>query len=75
MISTACPALKNIVIDTIEVGQTCIEYLRRNNLDRAMLILLNVLPAMNMHPIPTPENVPRKKVDLHRHFIVCCKIL
>ena len=59
MISTACPALKINVIDTIEVGQTCIEYLRRNNLDRAMLILLNVLPAMNMLPILTPKNVSR----------------
>ena len=27
--------------------------------DRAMLILLNVLPAMNMLPIPTPKNVSR----------------
>ncbi|GBB86291.1 hypothetical protein RclHR1_12710001 [Rhizophagus clarus] len=58
-ISTACPALNHIVVDTVDVGQTCIEYLRRNNLGRAMFILLDKLPAMNMHPIPTPENVPR----------------
>jgi structural maintenance of chromosome 4 len=59
-ISTACPALNNIVVDSVEVGQTCIEYLRRNNLGRAMFILLNELPIMDMRSIQTtPENVPR----------------
>ncbi|CAG8586711.1 9818_t:CDS:2 [Funneliformis caledonium] len=30
-ISTDCPALNNIVVDSVEVGQTYIEYLRRND--------------------------------------------
>ncbi|CAG8666592.1 4140_t:CDS:2, partial [Funneliformis caledonium] len=28
-ISIACPALNNIVVDSIEVEQTCIEYLKK----------------------------------------------
>ena len=77
-ISTACPALNNIVVDSVEVGQTCIEHLKRSTLGRAMFILLNELPNMDMGPIQTPENVSRlfdlvgPKED--RHFIVCCKI-
>ncbi|CAI2190296.1 9677_t:CDS:2, partial [Funneliformis geosporum] len=31
-ISTACPALNNIVVDSIELGQTCVEHLRKSNL-------------------------------------------
>ncbi|KAF9152990.1 hypothetical protein BG015_004315 [Linnemannia schmuckeri] len=33
-ISTACPALDNIVVDNVEVGQQCIEFVRKNNLGR-----------------------------------------
>jgi structural maintenance of chromosome 4 len=51
--------LNNFVVDSVEVGQTCVDYLRINSLGRAMFILLDKLPAMNMRPIPTPENVPR----------------
>ncbi|KAF9140327.1 hypothetical protein BGX30_006698 [Mortierella sp. GBA39] len=58
-ISTACPALDNIVVDNVEVGQQCIEFVRKNNLGRVSLILLNQLPKRNMDPIQTPENVPR----------------
>ncbi|KAF9551666.1 hypothetical protein EC957_006559 [Mortierella hygrophila] len=58
-ISTACPALDNIVVDNVEVGQQCIEFVRKNNLGRVSLILLNQLPKRNMGPIQTPENVPR----------------
>uniref|UniRef100_A0A060T4P0 Structural maintenance of chromosomes protein n=1 Tax=Blastobotrys adeninivorans TaxID=409370 RepID=A0A060T4P0_BLAAD len=58
-ISTACPALDNIVVDTVETGQQCVEYLRKNNLGRAKFILLNKLPKRNLDPIETPEGVPR----------------
>ncbi|KAJ6178765.1 Structural maintenance of chromosomes protein [Penicillium mononematosum] len=44
-ISTACPALDNMVVETVEVGQQCIDYLRKNNLGRANFILLDRLPA------------------------------
>lgn len=58
-ISTACPALDNLVVDTVEVGQQCIDYLRKNNLGRANFILLDRLPQRDLIPIDTPENVPR----------------
>ncbi|KAG0242079.1 hypothetical protein BGW41_004895 [Actinomortierella wolfii] len=58
-ISTACPALDNIVVDNVEVGQQCIEFVRKNNLGRVSLILLDQLPKRDLSPIQTPENVPR----------------
>ena len=58
-ISTACPALDNLVVDITEVGQQCVEYLRKNNLGRANFILLNQLAQRDLSPIDTPENVPR----------------
>lgn len=58
-ISTACPALDNLVVDTVEAGQQCVEYLRKNNIGRAKFILLEKLPKRNLGKIPTPEDVPR----------------
>lgn len=58
-ISTACPSLDNLVVDTVEVGQQCIDYLRKNNLGRANFILLDRLPQRDLAAIETPEGVPR----------------
>lgn len=58
-ISTACPSLDNLVVDSVEVGQQCIDYLRKNNLGRANFILLDRLAQRDLSPIETPENVPR----------------
>jgi structural maintenance of chromosome 4 len=58
-ISTACPQLDNLVVDTTEVGQQCVEYLRKNNVGRANFILLNQLAQRDLSAIETPENVPR----------------
>jgi structural maintenance of chromosome 4 len=58
-ISTACPQLDNMVVDTVQSGQQCIEYLKKNNLGRANFILLDRLARRDMSPIETPENVPR----------------
>jgi structural maintenance of chromosome 4 len=58
-ISTACPSLDNLVVDSVEVGQQCINYLRKNNLGRANFILLDRLPQRDLSAIQTPENVPR----------------
>lgn len=58
-ISTACPQLDNMVVDTVESGQQCIEHLRKNNLGRANFILLNRLAQRDMSTVDTPENVPR----------------
>ncbi|KAF1362576.1 RecF/RecN/SMC protein [Lizonia empirigonia] len=58
-ISTACPQLDNMVVDSVESGQQCIEHLRKNNLGRANFILLDRLAQRDMSTLNTPENVPR----------------
>lgn len=58
-ISTACPSLDNLVVDSVEVGQQCIDYLRKNNLGRANFILLDRLPKRDLSALQTPEGVPR----------------
>lgn len=58
-ISTACSALDNFVTDTVEAGQQCIEYLRKNNVGRGNFICLDKLRTRDMSPIQTPENAPR----------------
>jgi len=58
-ISTACPQLDNMVVDTVEAGQQCIEYLRKNNVGRANFIVLDRLPQRDLSAISTPENAPR----------------
>ena len=58
-ISTACPSLDNLVVDSVEVGQQCIDYLRKNNLGRANFILLDRLAQRDISPLDTPERVPR----------------
>lgn len=47
------------MVDTVEVGQQCIEYLRKNQLGRAHFLCMDRLPKRDLHPTDTPENVPR----------------
>ena len=58
-ISTACPSLDNLVVDSVDVGQQCIDYLRKNSLGRANFILLDRLARRDLSQIDTPEGVPR----------------
>ncbi|KJZ78177.1 hypothetical protein HIM_02215 [Hirsutella minnesotensis 3608] len=58
-VSTACPSLDNFVTETVEAGQQCIEYLRKNNLGRGNFICLDKLRPRDLSPIQTPENAPR----------------
>ena len=58
-VSTACGALNNMVVDTVEQGQACIEYLRTQKIGRASFMVLEKLRSDNMNKISTPENVPR----------------
>jgi structural maintenance of chromosome 4 len=58
-VSTACPSLDNFVTETVEAGQQCIEYLRKNNLGRGNFICLDKLRQRDISPIQTPENAPR----------------
>lgn len=61
-ISTACGALDNIVVDSVETGQKCITFLKRNNIGTATFIALDKMERWRTHserPMATPENVPR----------------
>jgi structural maintenance of chromosome 4 len=59
-ISTACSALHNLVVDTVEQGQACIEYLRSQNIGRASFLVLEKLTqTRGLDKTDTPENVPR----------------
>ncbi|CAR25193.1 condensin subunit SMC4 [Lachancea thermotolerans CBS 6340] len=58
-ISTACPRLDDVVVETVECGQQCIEHLRKNKLGYARFILLDKLRSFNMNTIQTPNNVSR----------------
>lgn len=61
-ISTACGALDNIVVDTVETGQQCITFLKRNNIGTATFIALDKMERWRTHSerlMDTPENVPR----------------
>ena len=58
-ISTACPSLDNLVVDSVAVGQQCIEYLKKNNLGRANFICLKELARRDLSAVDTPEGVPR----------------
>ena len=58
-ISTACPSLENMVVDTVEVGQKCIDYLRQNSIGRANFILIDRLGHRDLSVPDTPEGVPR----------------
>ncbi|CAL1547369.1 unnamed protein product, partial [Lymnaea stagnalis] len=61
-ISTACGSLDHIVVDNIDTGKRCIEFLKRNNIGQGHFILLDkmeVWRAETKKKIITPENVPR----------------
>jgi len=48
-----------MVVDKVSQAQTCIEYLRKNNVGRASFMVLEKLNVTGMDRIQTPENVPR----------------
>ncbi|TCD63502.1 hypothetical protein EIP91_005335 [Steccherinum ochraceum] len=58
-ITTACSALNHLVVDEVDQGQTCIEYLRKQNVGRASFMVLAKLSSRGMDKVATPENVPR----------------
>ncbi|XP_034945801.1 structural maintenance of chromosomes protein 4-like [Chelonus insularis] len=61
-VSTACKPLDNIVVDTVNTAQACIQFLRDHNIGRATFIPLEkqerFIPNCRQK-ITTPENVPR----------------
>ncbi|KAK4772858.1 hypothetical protein SAY87_027877 [Trapa incisa] len=61
-ISTACPGLDYIVVETTDAAQACVELLRRENLGVATFMILekqvDLLPKLTQKISP-PEGVPR----------------
>ncbi|KAL4713692.1 hypothetical protein ACJJTC_004223 [Scirpophaga incertulas] len=61
-ISTCCGPLDNIVVDTVETAQACVEHLKKYNIGRATFIALDkqthLIPRMQSKNT-YPENVPR----------------
>ncbi|CAE6464638.1 unnamed protein product [Rhizoctonia solani] len=60
-VTTAAGGLNNMVVDTVEQAQACIEFLRKNNVGRAQFYVLEKLTvnSRNMERIQTPHNTPR----------------
>lgn len=60
-ISTACSALDNIVVETTEAGQACVQYLRENNLGRATFIIMQKIDYLKdqFKPIQVPDKAKR----------------
>ncbi|KAH9505175.1 Structural maintenance of chromosomes protein 4 [Bulinus truncatus] len=61
-ISTACGSLDHIVVDTIDTGKRCIEFLKQNNVGQGQFILMDKMERWREETkkkITTPENVPR----------------
>nr|XP_045624012.1 structural maintenance of chromosomes protein 4-like [Procambarus clarkii] len=61
-ISTACGPLDNIVVDSVETGQKCINILKKNNVGTATFIALDKMERWRNQcerSMQTPENVPR----------------
>ncbi|XP_061355125.1 structural maintenance of chromosomes protein 4 [Gastrolobium bilobum] len=61
-ISTSCPGLDYIVVETTTAAQACVELLRRENLGVATFMILekqvDLLPMLKKN-VSTPEGVPR----------------
>ncbi|CAL9738321.1 structural maintenance of chromosomes protein 4 [Monosporozyma servazzii] len=57
-VSTACPRLNDIVVETVECGQYCLEFIKKNRLGFTRFILLDKINN-NINRINTPEHTPR----------------
>ncbi|KAJ2803472.1 Structural maintenance of chromosomes protein 4 [Coemansia guatemalensis] len=59
-VSSACGGgLDNIVVQTVQAGQQCVEFLRKNNIGRARFVILDTLRKHSNASVSTPEDVPR----------------
>ncbi|XP_048487177.1 structural maintenance of chromosomes protein 4 [Plutella xylostella] len=61
-ISTCCGALDNIVTDTVDTAQACVEFLKKNDIGRATFIALDKQTHLQKYyekRVNYPENVPR----------------
>jgi structural maintenance of chromosome 4 len=56
-ITTACPGLDSLVVDTVETAEKCIDYLKKNGIGRARFICLD--RQRNPSRIEIPEGMER----------------
>lgn len=57
-VSTACPRLNDLVVEKVECGQYCLDFIKKNKLGFTRFILLDKINH-NIKKISTPENIPR----------------
>jgi structural maintenance of chromosome 4 len=57
-ITTACAALDNIVVESVDIGQKCVEFLRKNNLGRATFICLDKISWVESKINEHREKIP-----------------
>ncbi|XP_075617752.1 structural maintenance of chromosomes protein 4 isoform X2 [Balearica regulorum gibbericeps] len=60
-ISSSCSALDNIVVDTIDTAQACVNFLKARGIGAATFIALDKMTVWEKYikKVPTPENIPR----------------
>ncbi|NXG55088.1 SMC4 protein, partial [Hemiprocne comata] len=60
-ISSCCGALDNLVVDTIDTAQRCVNFLKASGVGVATFIALDKMTVWEkkIQKIPTPENTPR----------------
>uniref|UniRef100_A0A8C4TXZ9 Structural maintenance of chromosomes protein n=1 Tax=Falco tinnunculus TaxID=100819 RepID=A0A8C4TXZ9_FALTI len=60
-ISSSCGALDDIVVDTIDTAQKCVDFLKAGKIGIATFIALDKMAVWEKasEKIPTPENIPR----------------
>ncbi|XP_010899218.2 structural maintenance of chromosomes protein 4 isoform X1 [Esox lucius] len=60
-ISSSCGSLDNILVDSINTAQKCVNFLKAQNIGVATFIGLDKMKVWEnkMGPISTPENIPR----------------
>ncbi|XP_042152018.1 structural maintenance of chromosomes protein 4 isoform X1 [Oncorhynchus tshawytscha] len=60
-ISSSCGSLDNILVDSIDTAQKCVNFLKAQNIGVATFIGLDKMKVWEnkMGPISTPENIPR----------------
>ncbi|EGD82304.1 Smc4l1 protein [Salpingoeca rosetta] len=65
-VTTACGALNHLVVDTVEQGQQCVEFLRKHNVGRATFIILEKIQHLAAQA-DKPFNAPAPRLyDLIR---------
>lgn len=69
-VTTACGALNHLVVDTVEQGQWCVEFLRKHNVGRATFIILEKISHLKRHA-ESPFSGPAPRL----FDLICIKVI